>query len=254
MVMNHSTFISSHSPMSTIAETQNRKLTDAEIQEYLEKGFLVVKDFFPVEELQEIDTEMTRLRSTPVDQEGVEDKKNFILQLGLRSELTRSLVADERIVDLIEDVVKPGVAIYSSKLCEKLPQDTTICHWHQDDAYYRENSESEARMSVWIPLQDCDETNGCIWFVPGSHRKGLQNFENRSHGICKKSFADGRDSMEGAIPVSVQAGDIVLFHSLTWHRSLENKSDQFRRAFIISYQDAEALRGNRDQHKILRSA
>lgn len=56
------------------------------------------------------------------------------------------------------------------------------------------------------------------------------------------------------IPLPAKAGSVVLFHSLTWHRSLENHSSRHRRAFIVSYQDAKAVRGNRDQHKILRPA
>jgi hypothetical protein len=35
---------------------------------------------------------------------------------------------------------------------------------------------SKTRMSVWIPLQDADERNGCLWVVPGSHTWGLQPF------------------------------------------------------------------------------
>jgi len=49
-------------------------------------------------------------------------------------------------------------------------------------------------------------------------------------------------------------GKLHTFHALTWHRSLENKTARPRRSFIVSYQDALAVRGNGEQHKILRPA
>ncbi len=45
---------------------------------------------------------------------------------------TQRFVQDDCVLDLIQDIVKPGIAIYSTKLTAKLPQSTDICHWHQD--------------------------------------------------------------------------------------------------------------------------
>lgn len=236
---------------TALTSTFHRSMTSDEIARYERDGFIEIESFFPIDELKQIEAEIIRLRQTTNEQD-----PNHLLQLGLRSELTRSVCEDPRILDLITPVVKPGIAIYSSKLVEKQPFDKAICHWHQDDAYYRKNSESSCRMSAWIPLQDCDEQNGCVWMVPGSHKRGLRECINRGGGSghCRLSFADGKDEIEGAVPIRAKAGSIVLFHALTWHRSLANHTDQHRRAFIISYQDALALKGNGAQHKVLRQA
>lgn len=239
--------------MNFMAVTESetlRKLSPEEIQFYHDYGYLKVDGVFPPEELASIDSELSRLREDPEQKDDSDD--NFILRLGLRSRLTRSLCQDERLLALIEKLVTPGIAIYSSKMMEKQPFDKKVCHWHQDDAYYRENSECDCRMSIWLPLQDCDESNGCLWIVPESHKWGLKEASTRDNGNCRKAFADGHDPMDGAISVPIRAGSVVLFHALTWHRSLGNHSDQRRRAFIISYQDALTPRGNKDQHKILR--
>jgi ectoine hydroxylase-related dioxygenase (phytanoyl-CoA dioxygenase family) len=229
-----------------------RKLTGEEIESYDRDGFVIVPEIFPTDELARINTEIDRLRSDPGEQDG--QKYNIILQLGLRSPMTRAICSDERVLTLIEDIVKPGIAIYSAKMVEKPPHDDTICHWHQDDAYYQQNSLSDCRMSIWLPLADCDESNGCLWTVPGSHKRGLQPWEKRESGTCNLSFQDGTDVVDGEIPVHISAGDILLFHALTWHRSLPNHTDRTRRSFIVSYQDALAAKGNGPQHKILRAA
>lgn len=179
-----------------------------------------------------------------------------MLRLGLKSELTRSVCRDEHIMTLIEDIVKPEIAIYSAKLFEKNPHDTQICHWHQDDAYYTQHSVCDCRMSAWIPLQECDEKNGCVWVVPGSHKHGLRsaNMIGDDTGHCELAFAHGTADLEGAVPVPMKAGTVLLFHALTAHRSLGNHTNRPRRSFIISYQDAVTKRGNKDQHTILRAA
>ncbi len=237
--------------------TPLRRLTQREADAYHENGFVEVPDFISLEELGVINNEIDRLRREGKQTELPVFRRNAIVQLGLRSPLTRQICEDERILTLIEGLVRPGISIYSAKMVEKLPYDEAVCHWHQDDAYYRENSESECRMSIWLPLQDCDEANGCVWMVPGSHRHGLREFrqiDSARQGHCTKGFAPAEEVVEGAIPMRIKAGSILLFHALTWHRSLGNQTAEHRRAFIVSYQDALAGRGNGDQYKVLRPA
>jgi ectoine hydroxylase-related dioxygenase (phytanoyl-CoA dioxygenase family) len=131
------------------------------------------------------------------------------------------------------------------------------CHWHQDDAYYVKQSQSRTRMSVWVPLQDAHEENGCLWIVPGSHEWGLQEHKSKSYGQCRLSMVDDaiREVLDRrAIPVPVKAGSAVLFSALLWHGSKGNHTEQVRRAFITSYQEATVPRGNGEQWKIVRPA
>lgn len=225
-------------------------LTTAQRRDYDENGFVVIPDVFPREELQEMDKEISRL-----DQE-IKDKitEGWIHQLGNRSEKTRQFAQDERILHLIEDIVKPGIAIYSAKLTAKLPHSNDLCRWHQDDAYYNRYSKSETRMSVWVPLQDASEQNGCLWVVPGSHKRGLQAHTTKKGESCPLSFNEEDHDYSDAIPVPVKAGSIVLFSALTWHSSKGNRTDQIRRAFIISYQEATVEGGAEEQWKVLRRA
>ena len=138
-----------------------------------------------------------------------------------------------------------------TKLTAKLPQSTDICHWHQDNAYYNAHAMSETRMSTWIPLIDADEENGCLWVVPRSHRDGVRE-HGKYGGQCPTSMGPADMEAEGAIPCPMNAGSILLFSSNLRHHSKGNATDQVRRAFIVSYQEATVPRGNADQWKILR--
>ena len=226
------------------------KLDGERLAAYHRDGFVEVADVFPPEEVAAINAELDRLRAEAPDQFG----RSGLYQLGLRTELTAAVCADERILTLIEDIVKPGIAIYSAKMVEKPAHDELICHWHQDNAYYNPKAASDCRMSIWLPLQDVDEQNGCLWVVPGSHKGGTLEAENRGEGHCALSFRDGRESVAGAEPYPMQAGSLLLFDADLWHRSLGNHTDEPRRTFIVSYQEATAEQGNGSQHKILRSS
>jgi len=240
--------------------TDSRRLSPEELASYKENGFVVVPGLFPLGELIEVDRELDRLVSeaeevgeTGIGQNGSHRNKGWLLQLGLRSEITQRFAKDERVIDLIEDIVKPGIAIYSAKLTAKMPNSTDICHWHQDNAYYNTHVSSETRMSTWIPLTDVNEENGCLWVVPGSHKNGVQE-HGQFGGQCPKSIGPADMEAEGAIPCQMEAGSILLFSSDLWHHSEGNGTDQVRRAFIVSYQEATVPRGNGDQWKILRSS
>lgn len=229
----------------------------AQFAEYYERGYVVVEDVFRRAELDEINREMDHIlegqAASKLPANTYAPAKGWIMSLGLVSPRAAKVCADERILKLIEDIVKPGIAIYSAKLVSKEPFDTTICHWHQDDAYYVKNSQSETRMSIWLPLHDADRENGCLQVIPGSHKRGLQAASYKEGGTCNLGI-DTRVNLENRVYLPVSAGSIVLFSALLWHASDGNTSSNRRRAFIVSYQEAAAQGGNANQWIILRPA
>ena len=99
-------------------------------------------------------------------------------------------------------------------------------------------------------------TTAAFGSCPAVHKHGLKlaKMIGDDTGHCELAFAHGTVELEGAVPVPMKAGTVLLFHALTAHRSLGNQSNRPRRSFIISYQDALTKRGNKEQHTILRDA
>jgi phytanoyl-CoA hydroxylase len=226
-----------------------RKLTIEEKKHYDEFGYVVVTDLFQKEELNGMNQELDGCEEPP---QSSGEHEGFTYQLAMLTDKTKNFANDERILTLIEDIVKPGIAIFSSKLLTKLPHSPSVCHWHQDDAYYTEVVNSDTRMSIWVPLQDTDEKNGCLWIVPGSHKQGLQPYTIQNNGTCRKALDEEQVDLSKAEPVPMKAGSILLFNALTWHSSKGNETDQVRRAFIVSYQEATVPLGRGKQHIVLR--
>src|SRR5688572_28129644 len=190
-------------PGTTETAQHARRLTAEERRTYDELGYVIIPDVIPPDELEEIDGEIDRILErmeterrargearepqTPRPS-GHHEETGSILQLGLRSPICQQVAEDERVMNLIEDIVKPGIAIYSVKLIAKPPFLDVPCHWHQDDAYYVRTAASQTRMSVWVPLQDAHEQNGCLYVVPKSHEWGLQEHANKDSGQCRYSM------------------------------------------------------------------
>lgn len=232
-----------------------RKLTADQQRLYEDQGFVLIPEVFSSEELEIIDQEIDRLLPD-TDAKGAHS--GWIFKIVGHSDLAGQFAEDDRLLGLIEDIVQPGIAVHSSKIVTKLPHSNEICHWHQDEAFYLDPDDadtiSKTRMSVWVPLQDATEENGCLWIVPGSHRWGLQSYTWADDGACRKRIDREAYANEHAVPVPVPAGSAVLFSAWTWHHSKNNHTDDIRRAFIVSYQEATVLRGDTDQLKVLRPA
>src|ERR1044072_119689 len=104
--------------------------------------------------------------------------------------------------------------------------------WHQDQAYWDPEYDYNS-MSVWIPLQQATVENGCMWFVPGSHRLDIHTHQSiggdtRIHGL----EALGAD-VSSAVACPLPAGGATFHHCKTLHYTGPNQSDTPRRAYII---------------------
>lgn len=153
---------------------------------------------------------------------------SFTPKLVLQSERLRRFVSEPPLVDLAIDLVGPDARLYFEQSVYKKP--TKIPKefpWHQDNGY--QYVEPQDYLTCWIPITEATVANGGPWIWPGVHRRGtLRHHPSPAGFVCK-------DDDEGAIPVEVDAGDVVVFSSLTPHRTGPNTTDDIRKAYIVQY-------------------
>jgi len=107
--------------------------------------------------------------------------------------------------------------------------------WHQDEAYWNPELDYEA-LSVWIPLQEATVANGCMHFIPGSHRQEVLphhaiNHDPRIHGLEVDTPVD----MAKAVACPLPPGGATFHLARTLHYTGENRTDQPRRAYILMF-------------------
>lgn len=121
---------------------------------------------------------------------------------------------------------------------------------HQDQYYLR--VQPGTCMAAWMAVDDCDEENGCLQVVPGSHDWPLLC---TTEADTSQSFTDVTVSLPDGVeptPVIMKAGDVLFFNGQIVHGSLPNTSDRFRRALIGHYLVGEAEQVYRWYHPVLR--
>ena len=114
--------------------------------------------------------------------------------------------------------------------------------WHQDASYLL--TQPSRVVGVWLALEDATQENGCLWMAPGQHRSPLrERYEvdwARREGELRVIDETPWPRDDEAIPVEVEAGQLVVFHDHMPHRSFANRSERSRRAVTLHGHDTSA--------------
>ena len=116
----------------------------------------------------------------------------------------------------------------------KLPRNEgTVFPWHQDSQYYGQATQHLHVVSLWIPLVDVAEDNGCLYVIPGSHKwnllKGQREADNKVHTL------EEVEQRGQPVALPMRPGDILLFSNLTFHTSKLNSSNSVRWSVDLRY-------------------
>ena len=127
------------------------------------------------------------------------------------------------------------VRFWHDQLFCKPPKKGGVVAWHQDYSYWT-RTKPVAHLTCWCGLDDSTKENGCLQYVPGSHRWGLLDKPELAGdlmGIENYLTPEQRKEFK-PVPVETKAGEAIFHHPLTLHGSGENKSNRPRRAFVIN--------------------
>jgi ectoine hydroxylase-related dioxygenase (phytanoyl-CoA dioxygenase family) len=127
------------------------------------------------------------------------------------------------------------VRFWHDQLFCKPPRQGGVVAWHQDYSYWT-RTKPIAHLTCWCGLDDSKVENGCVQYVPGSHRWGLldkPDLAGNMMGIMDYLTPEQQKEFK-PVPVEVKAGEGIFHHPLTLHGSGENKSDRPRRAFVLN--------------------
>lgn len=127
------------------------------------------------------------------------------------------------------------VRFWHDQLFYKPAKKGGVVAWHQDYSYWT-RTKPVAHLTGWCSLDDSTLENGCLQYVPGSHRWGLLDKPDLAGdlmGIMNYLTPQQQQDFK-PVHVETKAGEAIFHHPLTLHGSGENKSDRPRRAFVIN--------------------
>ena len=122
---------------------------------------------------------------------------------------------------------------------------------HQDNFYLR--AQPGTCVAAWMALDPCDEANGCLQVVPGSHDWPTLCTEKADTSVSFTDVTVPVPPDAEILPIVMAPGDVLFFNGQIVHGSLPNiTTDRFRRALIGHYIQGEANQVAQFYHPALR--
>lgn len=234
-------------------------ITAAQIEAFNHDGYLVVNDLLTPDEINYY---------RDIYQQFLDDKINtgkFRSDLGGFSDGTRSSATRERITQIMlpgrllpsllnevlhvrtlaiaKELLGDDMDMDFDMLIDKAPFTNTPTPWHQDCAYWISMPDTRAA-SCWVALDDAVKENGCMWYVPGSHRQPVR--AHRPAGSGGGALMCDAEEKEG-VAIEIKAGSCVWHQGATLHYSRGNSTGNRRRAFINNFRPAAMIQFERER-------
>jgi phytanoyl-CoA hydroxylase len=215
-----------------------RIIDAAQARAWQEDGFFVLRDAFTAAELAGVVAALDPLEARVADfLRHHPERKVFIAEDGnitftvhplLHSAVVRAFCRHRVFVDLVHDLVGPDVRLYWDQAVYKKPERPGTFPWHQDNGYTY--LEPQQYLTCWLALTDATRENGCPWVAPRLHRLGTLE-----HRLTDFGWQCLEEDPPDATPIEVRAGSIVVFSSLTPHKTAPNRTAAVRKAYIVQF-------------------
>jgi hypothetical protein len=211
-------------------------LSAAQRDAFREQGSFVLGKPFSAPELAEIGAEYDRLlaRAQKIG-EPERTPFDYLALLQLQSPLLRRHACARALVEPLCRLLGPDLRW--DQAVAKPPGTTSDTPWHQDNGYG--GVEPAEYVTTTLALDAMTLANGCLWIQPGSHHRGPSRHRD-SGGF----FQVGYDGPETGVPCELEAGEVLVFSSLTMHRTGPNPSAGRRRSWVIQFIPAHAVNGD----------
>ena len=241
--------------------SQGKILPPEQIEHFRQKGYLAIGKLLDddlIGQLRaEYDTVFERARNAGDfrnlaldDSDDLEAKNQApeqmlqIMQMCERSIHFRRLLYDERILDIVEDLIGTDIQLFHDQALYKPAHCGGPVFWHQDNAYWQ--CSPATLVSCWLTLDDVDVANGAMHLIPGSHLQALDHERSATTGALL-DIGSQIDSTR-AVAIDLPAGGLLVHHCQTLHYTPPNKTARQRRAFVIHCMEPGTRRSRNGQN------
>lgn len=213
------------------------ELTKADIDEFHDRGFVVVRQLIPKTMIDELIVGYDEAVQGKYDVEAWRESlaKGGALQLMRPYERLPGWHGHpymEIILDVARQLLGEDMQYKSDQMIYKPPRTHAPLLWHQDAAYGWKDEARERSCTAWLSLATATREMGSLQFIPGSHRHGVVEHANANHKTPVGGLEAAVDASLAEV-VEYEAGDATFHHGCTLHYTSSNTTDTPRRGLSI---------------------
>ncbi len=239
-------------------------ITRSESNFYKKNGYLLKDQLISKKDINKLNTLINKIvtkeknsRRKVKDQGGTQSYDNYhfvfnsnssknkeILRLNNpqnNNKLFYDLSRNKKIIDIVKKLIGGTVRFHLGKLNFKLPNKKkgSLVEWHQDFAFYPHTNDD--LITVGIYLEDCDEVNGPLKVIKGSHKKELfSHHSNDNYFVGKINTKKNKINFKKSVSLTGKAGSVAFFHCRTIHGSGLNHTNGSRPLILFGYRAIDA--------------
>ncbi|PIW26732.1 MAG: phytanoyl-CoA dioxygenase [Rhodospirillales bacterium CG15_BIG_FIL_POST_REV_8_21_14_020_66_15] len=215
-----------------------KALTTEALRQFREEGYYSPVDVLPPEEARGL---RDRIEAFEADQgapvNGLQRNKSHLLFKWLDD-----LIRDDRIVDMMEDILGPDILCWNTLFWTKEPGSGQYVSWHQDSNYW--GLAGGEVVTAWLALSEASEEAGCMRVMPGTHLGPPLKHEDLYH--ADNMLTRGQEITQGideakAVLMPLRPGQMSLHNIRLAHASGPNMSADRRVGISLHYMPAKAM-------------
>ena len=211
-------------------------LSNEQITHYQEHGYVIPDYRLTTEQVETIRSQHVKLLNT------YPQYSDYCPALLIHDTGFLNFARNDHILDMVEQLIGPNIALWNSSFFAKPAKIGSKTPWHQDGEYWP--IRPLATCSVWIALDDATTENGCLRFLPGTHR--AQRLDPRHHntaqGLSLPLELDAAHVDENkAVDIVLEAGQMSLHDIFLMHGSEPNESNMSRRGMTLRFMPTSSV-------------
>ncbi|MFD5828941.1 phytanoyl-CoA dioxygenase family protein [Lentzea sp. NPDC060358] len=139
---------------------------------------------------------------------------------------------DPGVLDLVESLIGPDIALFSSHFICKPAGDGKPVPWHQDAHFWRDTiAPAGDAITVWLAIDPSTAENGCLRVVPGSHLAPVEHTGTADAFFTRETAVDE----SRAVDVELERGACSVHSAMLVHGSPPNRSTTRRCGYTMRY-------------------
>ena len=204
-------------------------LTKMQIKQYHDEGFVFPIRIMSKDEALAIAAKIEKAEKLYPEEMHAENRNNLHLSFSFLDKLVHNKI----VVDAMEDLLGPDLALWATVMFIKEPSSEHYVSWHQDATYMGMNANRFA--TPWISLSTSDRNTGCMTMIPGAHLQEIVNHEDtfdNNNILTRGQIINNVDESLG-VDLILEPGEMSIHSGTVVHASKPNRSNNRRIGFAL---------------------